>query len=280
MTMNPLRVVVGYDGSRDADLALRWAVDAVPADERAQIKIVIVAPDGHPILVHDRTDEVLEAIQQRAVHLIAELGATNAAVEIARGSVVGELSANAVGASMLVVGSRGHGALQGAVVGSVSQQLARYTTAPVVVVRPPRLPSATRVFVGLNGSAASARALRFAWHYAERKQHELIAVYGYQPYPQAKGSLQDLFSRSTALRIDEAETMARRWVREVLDGLPITAVEVEAIAVSPGKLLVDCSRAASLLVVGTRSHVLPDQLLGAVPQHVLHQAHCPVALVH
>lgn len=282
MTLNPMRVVVGYDGSHDADLAVRWAADAVPSDGRSQLTVVVVASTCHgPLHPHHQVGETnVEKIRERAEALAAQLGGAHITVQVQHGSVPEELSATAVGSSLLVVGSRGHGAIEGELVGSVSQRLARYAPAPVVVVRPPRLPNPHRVFVGVNGSAASARALRFAWLHAERMQHELIAVHGYKPYPEAKGNLQDVCSPATARRIDHAERETHRWVREVLDGLPIGAVEVETITVSPGQLLVDCSRAASLVVVGTRSRSFPDQVLGSVPQHVLTHAQCPVALVH
>ncbi|MCA1981873.1 universal stress protein [Nocardioides nematodiphilus] len=282
MTMNPMRVVVGYDGSHDAELAVRWAVDAVPANGRTRITIVVVAGTSHgPLHAHRPAQETsIEAIRERAELLAAQLGRGHVTVQVQHGSVPDELSATAEGSALLVVGSRGHGAIEGELVGSVSQRLARYAPVPVVVVRPPRLPNPHRVFVGVNGSAASARALRFAWSHAERMHHDLVAVHGYKPYPKAKGNLQDISTPATAQRIDEAEREAHRWVREVLDGLPIGAVEVEAITVSPGQLLVDCSRAASLVVVGTRSRSFPDQVLGSVPQHVLAHAQCPVALVH
>ncbi|GIE29728.1 hypothetical protein Ait01nite_027730 [Actinoplanes italicus] len=40
------------------------------------------------------------------------------------------------GAQLLVVGSRGHGAVSGLLLGSVSQHLLRHSACPVVVVRP------------------------------------------------------------------------------------------------------------------------------------------------
>ena len=42
---------------------------------------------------------------------------------------------------LLVVGSRGHGRLSGALIGSISQYLTRHAACPVVVVRPSLLPA-------------------------------------------------------------------------------------------------------------------------------------------
>jgi len=44
----------------------------------------------------------------------------------------------AVGAVMVVVGSRGHGGFVGALIGSVSQHVVAHAPCPVVVIRHPR----------------------------------------------------------------------------------------------------------------------------------------------
>jgi nucleotide-binding universal stress UspA family protein len=61
---------------------------------------------------------------------------------------------------------------------------------------------------------------------------------------------------------------------------PDVVIEQEAVPVTPVRCLVDASRGASLLVVG--SHGLGffgGLLLGSVSQAVLQRAECPVAVV-
>ena len=61
---------------------------------------------------------------------------------------------------------------------------------------------------------------------------------------------------------------------------PDVVIEQEAVPVAPVPCLVDASRSASLLVVG--SHGLGffgGLLLGSVSQAVLQRAECPVAVV-
>jgi nucleotide-binding universal stress UspA family protein len=53
-----------------------------------------------------------------------------------RNAPVGSLLDHALGARMLVVGSRGHGGFAGMLIGSTSQALIRQATCPVLVVRP------------------------------------------------------------------------------------------------------------------------------------------------
>jgi nucleotide-binding universal stress UspA family protein len=60
---------------------------------------------------------------------------------------------------------------------------------------------------------------------------------------------------------------------------PDVAADFEVVEGSPGGVLVDRSRAAQLVVVGTRTHdALSGLLLGSVGIHLLHHAECPVLI--
>jgi universal stress protein family protein len=71
---------------------------------------------------------------------------------------------------LLVVGSRGRGSLRGALLGSISQQCAQYARGPMVVARDDEAThgavlwqdAVSRVLAGVDGSAESVAALRFA----------------------------------------------------------------------------------------------------------------------
>lgn len=179
---------------------------------------------------------------------------------------------------MLVVGSRGHGLVTGSLTGSVSQHLARHATCPVVVVRRPHLPEANRTVVGLDGSAESERALRFACELADGQQ--VVAVHGYRATTALTSSSSQVFSIETAHRIQSAERLLTDWVASAVRDYPDVDISTEAIPLSPVRALVDCSAAAALLVTGSRGRdAFADLLLGSVSQHVLHNARCPVAVV-
>jgi nucleotide-binding universal stress UspA family protein len=126
-------IVCGADGSAESDRALTVAADLA---ERMRLKLV-------PLYIDDGTWE-----DARAGH--------SAGVHVEPGEPVDALRWRARGddASLIVVGSRGHGALRAAVLGSVSGALAATAPLPVLVVPPTaRLTgSATRAAAG---SAAS-----------------------------------------------------------------------------------------------------------------------------
>jgi nucleotide-binding universal stress UspA family protein len=139
------RVVVGVDGSPPSYGALRWAVDeAVLRNARLDVvnaynylEVVM------PMLISPGIDcEVLEKastslLEQMLGSVIPVRGPRPPAVELIAvhtGAARGLLEA-AVGADLVVVGSRGRGGLRGLLLGSVSQQCIHHAPCPAIVVR-------------------------------------------------------------------------------------------------------------------------------------------------
>jgi hypothetical protein len=79
---------------------------------------------------------------------------------------------------------------------------------------------------------------------------------------------------------DPASDMQRvldHWLPEIQHGHHTLRVTGQVIESYPGPALVDASRDADLLVVGSRGHGEPmDILLGSVGMHCVTHAHCPV----
>jgi nucleotide-binding universal stress UspA family protein len=130
----------------------------------------VMAPMGVPYPVSD-----VAPIEARAKAVLEEaIGAVPAATRrqiplvspiAVPGSAGRALLDTATGADLLVVGARGRGALRG-LLGSVSHQCVHHAACPVVVVpggeAVPSAASWERVVVGVDGSDASAAALRWA----------------------------------------------------------------------------------------------------------------------
>lgn len=142
------RIVVGIDGSAPAREALRWA--AKEAQLRgAELHVVGVwsfpaylDPMGgvHPL------PSLMEATEARERKLLDDeiLGVlgTLPPVPIVRtlrcGSTAPELLAEAQGADLLVVGSRGRGGFLSVLLGSTAMHCVQHGAVPVAVVRSPR----------------------------------------------------------------------------------------------------------------------------------------------
>lgn len=281
MAENSPRIVVGYDGSADAEAALAWTAATALAQKQA-VEVVIVATQMDPVVGQYRAhnDQAVEAWRISALRRLGELDVADGTVEIRRGPVVPELIRASVGAAMIVVGSTGHGLATGTLTGSVSQHVARHAECPVVAVRPQRSPHARRIVVGVDGSEESAKALRFACERALSTGESVTGIHGYASLSTRMLTLDAADTGPVAQRIAEAD----RFVRDICDDLateyPGVEIEPEAIAVRPGQVLVDASAGASLVVVGSRGRdAFTELLLGSVSQHVLHHATCPVAIV-
>ena len=274
-------MVVGYDGSPDADLALEWAARNL-RDPGQALKVVIVADAVDPLLAEYQgiLDHSVDEWQLRAAHQLKELEVENGSIEVRRGPAVSEILKAAYGADMLILGSRGHGLVMGSVMGSVTQHAARHAECPVVVVRPVRSPRSRRVIVGVDGSTESNKALRFAFERASRTGEEVIAVYGYRVHRSSRSVFELGVTDDTLERMEAAERFLAEAVAGLADEYPDVKLETQAIPQAPARVLVDCSYGASLLVVGSRGRdAFSELLLGSVSQHVLGHADCPVAVL-
>ncbi|HWJ11147.1 MAG TPA: universal stress protein [Nocardioides sp.] len=280
------RIVVGYDGSASADAALAWAVGAAIGGESgptlAVVQVVVVGTVMDPV-VGDYREALDAAVEQwcaSAEQRLDSLGAIRRTVEVRHGSPVVELLAAAQGARLVVVGSSGHGLVAGTATGSVSQHLARHAHCPVVVVRPRHSAALDRIVVGVDGSPESDRALRFACERARHTGVDVTAIHGSFSVVAHVLTFDGAQSELAERHQVAAEELVRKACAGVVADYPDVTVEPEAIPVRAGQALVDASRAASLVVVGTRGRgAFADLLLGSVAQHVLHHAQCPVAVV-
>jgi len=154
-------IVVGYDGSPDADTAAAWAAWTAVLRDETVTALVVMDPADMPHS-HPWPEPWWREIEDRGRSALQRAGATDVRVERRAGPTTATLVDRARDASMLVLGSKGHGRVAEILLGSVSHRAARRAQCPVVVVRPAMDPSSHRVVVGVDGSEPSLRALDFA----------------------------------------------------------------------------------------------------------------------
>ena len=139
MTAAP--VLVGVDGSEESRLALRWAFEYAQVSG-APVEAVIaweIPPTYGLAPSYDDVDFEKKA-QEIAEETIRAVVGDNApvTVRVERGHPAPILVAASEHAQLLVVGSRGHGAFAGMLLGSVSQHCVHQAHCPVVVIRRPK----------------------------------------------------------------------------------------------------------------------------------------------
>ena len=144
-------IVVGTDGSEQAQSALAWAVDeARRRSAHLDVLHVWEAPlNAYPApffatgafeveacirasrqAAEQRGEEIRSWLREHA----ADVGAT---VSVIEGSAGDQLLEHAKTAALLVVGSRGHGGFSALLLGSVSDRCSRHAPCPIVIVPAP-----------------------------------------------------------------------------------------------------------------------------------------------
>jgi len=136
------RIVVGVDGSPQSRQALRWAArQAKLTGASLQVITCWEFPTAMSWLPPNPSD--FEAIQRDAKRTleqtVADVLGDDPDIDLDLTVVEGQASPGlleaARGASLLVVGSRGHGELTGMLLGSVSERCVTHAPCPVTVVR-------------------------------------------------------------------------------------------------------------------------------------------------
>ncbi|MCC2270572.1 universal stress protein [Streptomyces sp. CT1-17] len=283
-------ITAGVDGSKESVAALAWAArEAVR--RRAPLHVVhswhhetqeAAGPGGRDAQERWVRDAVAGAVRT-VTERHPELTVTT---EVREGDAVAALLAAAAGAETLVLGSRGHGAVVGFLLGSVGQQVIAGAGGPVVLVRAGDEAAAEaagrEVVVGQQGEPEdSADVIGFAFEAAAARGATVRAVRAW--------ALPTVFTYSpgSMALADEAgglEQYERKALGEALgpwrERFPDVPVVEHVEMGSAGQVLLSVAANAQLMVVGRRARrTAVGARIGSVAHGVLHHAACPVAVV-
>jgi len=277
-----MRTLVAYDGSDSAKRALELAAQVFgPAGSIAIAHVV--QPLGEPDFagspeVEDPEQEELLAEARAAV---ARTG-TPAVTLRRRGDPAAELIAAGaeLDADLIVVGSRGRGAVASALLGSVSAALAGGAHSPVLVVGPAATFGHGPIVAGIDGSEFSLDAARIALALDRRLERgfRLVHAYTVRPIP-GVSVVPD--ARAELAQVDEqkAEELLAGVAREL--GIPEEETQTVRDGSEPSALVVLARDLdAALIVVGSRGlGAVRAAVLGSFSTSVLAEASCPVVVV-
>ncbi len=137
------------------------------------------------------------------------------------------------------------------------------------------------VVVGVDGSGQSVAALRWAARYAAATGAVMRAVLAWH-YPSA--AAQPPVGRAPASVRSETEEIMQGVLDEAVarafGGQPAAEVETRLSYGHPAAVLIDASKEADLLVVGSSGHgAFTGMLVGSVSIHCVTSAFCPVTVV-
>jgi nucleotide-binding universal stress UspA family protein len=140
----PTKILLATDGSREAQLAAATAADLANSTG-SELQVVHVGelpfvyhPERHAYrTVYEEHEKESQQLLETQVKRIHGSGATVAQTHLRMGRADEEIVelAQSMDAGLIVMGSRGHGRLRRAVLGSVSDAVVRHAHCPVTIVR-------------------------------------------------------------------------------------------------------------------------------------------------
>jgi nucleotide-binding universal stress UspA family protein len=270
-------IVVGWDGSAEAAAALDWAVAHARRVGRPLRIVGAVEPESHDLSPRpEHSHAGLRASVEQDLAAVREVQAVAHPELSISALLVDDLPVEALvrqscDAALVVLGSHGAGGARSLIAGSTTLAVAARAESAVLAVPAPRagMPSTRGVVVGTDGSAVSEGAVAFAFEQAVELQTPLSVVHARRDPTEASPD---------ELRL-QREVLAD-WIGPWAGKFPEVEVCGRVMNGNPVRLLVDMSRGAQLLVVGSRGRgAVRRAMLGSVSQGVLHLAALPVAVV-
>jgi nucleotide-binding universal stress UspA family protein len=280
-------IIVGVDGSPASDSAVSWAAHDA-AMRGGLLTLMCVENPTAPTWAQAPILQEVEGWQQaegrsvlaKAFKIAHDIVPDDAGVqingELLLAATVPTLIDLSDDADLIVVGTDGRGALSRGLLGSVSSGLVRHAHCPVAVIHEDNTakpPSAQDpVVVGIDGSSASELATKIAFDEASRRHVGLIALHAW-----SDRELVEI----PGVDWSEIKTEEERLLNEVLAGwlqrYPDVVVTKRLVCDRTARALVDASRSAQLLVVGSHGrNMLSRTVLGSVSNAVVQSARRPV----
>jgi nucleotide-binding universal stress UspA family protein len=146
MSIFPTTILLATDASEEAQLAATTAAE-LAKKTNSELHLLSVGPDlplyelpEHPAgfedVLRENRREAKEMLEQQATR-IEQSGVRVKETHLREGRAEEEIVevAEEIGAGLIVLGSRGHGRLRRALMGSVSDAVVRHAHCPVTIVR-------------------------------------------------------------------------------------------------------------------------------------------------
>jgi nucleotide-binding universal stress UspA family protein len=281
-------ILVGVDGSAESDAAIRWATHEAVMRRAPMTLAHVVAPvvaswpmgPMHGSITEwqgNNAQHVLEQARKTVQACVTKSELPDVHTEILHSSIVPTLVDASEGMQMVVVGSRGTGALGRLLLGSVSTGLVHHASCPVAVIRPEPASSDSDapVLLGIDGSPASEAATAMAFDEASRRGVGLVALHAWSDV-----------AVFPILGMDwhKYESQGHEILGERLAGwqeqYPDVQVQRRLVCDQPARWLIRESEHAQLVVVGSRGRGgFASTWLGSVSSAVAQSADIPVLVV-
>ena len=163
MSVLPSRILLATDGSEDAALATRAAVD-ISRKSGSELHLVhiwrdVPSPYAHSFVKRELQRQGQEVLDKQAKRIEGD-GGKISGTHLRQGRISDEVIelARELGAGLLVVGSRGHGQIGRILMGSHSEEIVHRARLPVLVLRRATVWPPTRLVIGDDDSEDAKKA--------------------------------------------------------------------------------------------------------------------------
>ncbi|OZF50284.1 universal stress protein [Rhodococcus sp. 14-1411-2a] len=282
------KIVVGVDGSPASIDAARWAATLA---EKVDSPLLIAGAVQQPVFYMGEPATVVPTEvwdeQRRAAERVVTDVATavlsrhpNLAVttSVEEATACTMMVGHSRTARMLVVGNSGSGPIVSALFGSTAQETSNAALCPVIVWREGIGTVDAPILVGIDGSATSEVAVEQAFDLASLLGVPMIAAFAWSSLSQ--GAALSLPGSPDSAEIEREQRML---LSECLAGwsekYPDVSVEHIVQQGNPAHLLIDLSKRAGLVVVGSHGRgVVARALFGSTSSNLTRHARCPVMI--
>ena len=289
MNSFPNKILLATDGSEDATLAARAAIELSnrTASELHVVHVWHDVPTPHfHSFVRAQLRQEAEEVLNKQLERIEQAGGTVAEAHLREGrtvDVILDLSEE-LEVGLLIVGSRGLGGVRSILLGSVSEGIVHHARRPVLVMRggrdawPP-----SRVIVGDDSSEDAREAGKLAASIGELFGATALLVRAYPRLPETDPEGRKLDPRMVddALRREQRALEGRAAEIEEAFGIrPRTKIAVGDPAASLIEAAEEAAPERALIAVGSRGLDAVQRLrLGSVSTKVLRASRGPVLVV-
>lgn len=283
-----MNVLLATDGSPQARAA-EELVSSIQWPERTRITAIQVhelmptvrgLPDDMYLALyedaHKRIDEHLEALATELSRPGREVD-----VRLMNGRPASEIveEARRIVADLVVVGSRGRGAIASTVLGSVAAEIIDHAPCPVLVVRAPHIRSVVVADDGSDG-ARQAEAVISGWSFLHDLPTRTVSVIDLAPFVTGLDTGVEMIGPATYQRtLEELRGLHEGYARAAAErlGAAVTS-EVREGFITQEIVAAALEAKADLIVVGSRGQTgLARLLLGSTARSVLF--HAPVSVL-
>lgn len=283
-----LPIIVGIDGSAEAEAAALWAA-TYAARIHAPVRLIHSVPEGDwygsaAFVDGGALERDLREIGRqhlaRAAEAIHEAEPEVSVDTVTADGTIASYVSN-VEAELVVLGSKKSSALRDLTLGSNTLRVVTHAHCPVLLVRSndENAERVRPVVLGVDGSEQSDRALGVAFEVAHILGAPLVAA-NYWGLPVQSG----LGTGFEGVDWKGVRAHEKHWLDAYVDTMHQKYPEVDLTTVStqssPTRGLRAMSASASMLVVGSRGRgALRGTILGSVSQNLVHHAECSVLIV-